>query len=236
MASGTVSHPHGSWHSHGTSTDQPACSSPDARADLPAHPLRIGIAGPIGSGKTTLMIELVKLLGADGLTCGVVTNDVYTTVDADIVTRSGALPVERIVGVATGGCPHAAIRDDVSVNDAAVTDLVARQPEIDVVFLESGGDNLTATFSRELVHRWICVIDVGAGDKIPSKGGPGITESDLVVVNKSDIAEQVGASVAVFERDLGAARGDLPYLVTSTREPASIARAAALVGGWVPAA
>lgn len=235
MVNGTGSPPAGSWHSHGTSTVHPGCSSPEIGADLPARPLRVGIAGPIGSGKTTLMIELVRLLDAAGLTCGVVTNDVYTTVDAEIVTRSGVLPRERIVGVATGGCPHAAIRDDVSVNDAAVIDLVARQPELDVVFLESGGDNLTATFSRELVHRWICVIDVGAGDKIPSKGGPGITESDLVVVNKSDIADQVGASVAVFERDLTAARGDLPYLVTSTKVPTSIARAASLVGGWVPA-
>lgn len=178
------------------------------------------------------MIELVRRLDAQGIACGVVTNDVYTTVDADIVTRSGVLPSARIVGVATGGCPHAAIRDDVSVNDAAVTALVDRQPGLDVVFIESGGDNLTATFSRELVHRWICVIDVGAGDKIPSKGGPGITDSDLVVVNKSDIAEQVGASVAVFERDLVAARGDLPHVVTSTRDPASLAAVAGIVGSW----
>ncbi len=180
------------------------------------------------------MIELVRMLGDRGIQCGVVTNDVYTTVDADIVTRSGVLPRERIVGVATGGCPHTAIRDDVSVNDAAVAGLVDRQPDLDVVFLESGGDNLTATFSRELVHRWICVIDVGAGDKIPSKGGPGITDSDLVVVNKSDIAEQVGASVAVFERDLIAARGSAPYAVTSIRDPASIERVADLVAAWVP--
>ncbi|WP_097195860.1 urease accessory protein UreG [Blastococcus aggregatus] len=230
MGIGTASHHHGSSHSHGTSTGHPACSSPET--EPPARPLRIGIAGPIGSGKTTLMIELVRRLAADGIACGVVTNDVYTTVDADIVTRSGVLPTERIVGVATGGCPHAAIRDDVSVNDAAVTGLVAREPGLDVVFIESGGDNLTATFSRELVHRWICVIDVGAGDKIPSKGGPGITESDLVVVNKSDIADQVGASVAIFRRDLDAARGELPYAVTSTRDDASMASVAGLVGAW----
>jgi urease accessory protein len=235
MGSGMHSHPDGSWHRHDTSTGRPGCSSPDPAAELPARPLRVGIAGPIGSGKTTLMIELVRVLGAEGIRCGVVTNDVYTTVDADIVTRSGVLPQELIVGAATGGCPHAAIRDDVSVNDAAVTGLVDRRPGLDVVFLESGGDNLTATFSRELVHRWICVIDVGAGDKISSKGGPGITDSDLVVVNKSDIAEQVGASVAVFERDLAAARGADPFVVASNRDPDSIKGVAGLVASWMPA-
>jgi len=192
----------------------------------------VGIAGPIGSGKTTVLIALVRILTEAGLSCAVVTNDVYTTVDADIVTRAGVLPPDRIVGVATGGCPHTAIRDDVSVNDAAVLGLVGRQPGLDVVFIESGGDNLTVAFSRELVHRWICVIDVGAGDKIPSKGGPGITDSDLLLVNKADIADQVRASLAVFRRDLSAARPQRPFLFTSDLDPASLARAAAVVTAW----
>jgi urease accessory protein len=162
----------------------------------------------------------------------VVTNDIYTTVDADIVKRAAVLPNDRVVGVATGGCPHTAIRDDISVNDSAVLNLVQQQPQVEVVFIESGGDNLTATFSRELVHRWICVIDVGAGDKIPSKRGPGITDSDLVVVNKADLAGHVGASLDVFDRDLKAAREDSPYLFTSNRDALSLARAAEVVIGW----
>jgi urease accessory protein len=162
----------------------------------------------------------------------VITNDIYTTVDADIVKRAEVLPSDLVVGVATGGCPHTAIRDDISVNDSAVSSLVSQQPQIEVVFIESGGDNLTATFSRELVHRWICVIDVGAGDKIPSKRGPGITDSDLVVVNKSDLAGHVGASLDIFDRDLKLAREDDPYLFTSNRDPQSLARAADVVIGW----
>ena len=192
----------------------------------------MGIAGPIGSGKTTVMIELVRLLSGEGVSCGVVTNDVYTTVDAQIVMRAGVLPGDRIVGVATGGCPHTAIRDDVSINDDAVQRLLERHPRLDVVFIESGGDNLTTTFSRELVHRWICVIDVGAGDKIPSKGGPGITDSDLLLVNKADIAEQVDASLDIFRRDLATARPDLPYLLTSKRDGNSLVRAKSVVAGW----
>jgi urease accessory protein len=181
------------------------------------------------------MIELVRSLGRHGMACGVVTNDIYTTVDADIVRRSQVLPDDHVVGVATGGCPHAAIRDDISVNESAVLDLVKSQPHLDVVFIESGGDNLTATFSRELVHRWICVIDVGAGDKIPSKRGLGITDSDLLVVNKSDIAHHVGASLAVFDRELTAARDTAPFLFTSNRDALSLARAAALVMEWASA-
>lgn len=227
---GTGSAHSGSWHRHDTSPRGDASSSPEHSP--PARPLRVGIAGPIGSGKTTVLIELVRLLARQGLECGVVTNDVYTTVDAQIVTRSGVLPEDRIVGVATGGCPHTAIRDDVSVNDDAVTALAERLPSLDLVFVESGGDNLTATFSSELVHRWICVIDVGGGDKIPSKGGPGITESDLVLVNKSDIAEQVGASLQVFRRDLAAVRPQRPFLVTSVRDEGSLVEAAAVVSTW----
>jgi urease accessory protein len=178
------------------------------------------------------MIELVRSLGKKGIACGVVTNDIYTTVDADIVKRAEVLPNDRVVGVATGGCPHTAIRDDISINDSAVLNLVEQQPQVEVVFIESGGDNLTATFSRELVHRWICVIDVGAGDKIPSKRGPGITDSDLVVVNKADLAGHVGASLDVFDRDLKEARDDGPYLFTSNRDALSLARAAEVVIGW----
>jgi urease accessory protein len=194
--------------------------------------LRVGLAGPIGSGKTTLLIELVRSLGENGIACGVVTNDIYTTVDADIVKRAEVLPTDRVLGVATGGCPHTAIRDDISVNDSAVFSLLEQHPQVEVVFIESGGDNLTATFSRELVHRWICVIDVGAGDKIPSKRGPGITDSDLVVVNKADLAGHVGASLDVFDRDLRAAREEGPYLFTSNRDAKSLARAAEVVIGW----
>ncbi len=193
----------------------------------------MGIAGPIGSGKTTLLIELVRLAQAEGFQCAVVTNDVYTTVDAEIVARSGVIETDRLVGIATGGCPHTAIRDDVTVNDEAVIDLVHRHPDTNIAFIESGGDNLTITFSRELVHRWICVIDVGAGDKIPSKGGPGITDSDLLVVNKIDIADQVHASLHVFERDLSSARGEKPFAMVTDRRPESTKYVFSVVRGWV---
>lgn len=168
-----------------------------------------------------------------GLTCAAVTNDVYTTVDADIVARSGVLEAARLVGIATGGCPHTAIRDDVTVNDAAVLDLATGHPEVDLVFIESGGDNLTTTFSRELVHKWICVIDVSAGDKIPSKGGPGITDSDALVVNKIDIAEQVNASLEIFDRDLRSARGDKPYVLATITDPSTVEQLFKIVHAWV---
>jgi urease accessory protein len=226
-----VSPPVGSSHRHDTREHHHPSSS-RRRRELPTRPFRIGIAGPIGAGKTTLLIELVRRLGAE-MSCAVITNDVYSTVDAELVSRAMVLPEDRIRGVATGGCPHTAIRDDVSVNDAAALEMASKHPELQALFIESGGDNLTTCFSRELIHKWICVIDVGAGDKIPSKGGPGITDSDLLVVNKADIAAQVSASLDVFQRDLGQIRPGLPFLFTSNRDPESLSRLADAVRDWV---
>ena len=161
----------------------------------PASPLRIGIGGPVGSGKTALTLALCRAL-RDRLSIAVVTNDIYTREDAEFLARHEALPAGRIVGVETGGCPHTAIREDASMNLTAVADLQSRFSDLDVVFIESGGDNLSATFSPELSDLTIYVIDVSAGDKIPRKGGPGITRSDLLVINKTDLAPQVGASLS----------------------------------------
>ena len=166
----------------------------------PHGPLRVGIGGPVGSGKTALVDRLCKHMRAR-YRLAVVTNDIYTKEDAQFLTRAGALPPERIMGVETGGCPHTAIREDASINLAAVAELNARFPALDLVFIESGGDNLAATFSPELADLTIYVIDVAAGDKIPRKGGPGITRSDLLVINKIDLAPFVGASLEVMERD-----------------------------------
>lgn len=178
----------------------------------PTHgPLRVGIGGPVGSGKTALLDALCKTL-RERLCVAAITNDIYTREDAEFLTRSGALPAERILGVETGGCPHTAIREDASINLAAVAEMAARFPELDVVFIESGGDNLAATFSPELADITIYVIDVSAGDKIPRKGGPGITRSDLLVINKIDLAPLVGASLEVMERDARRMRGARPFL------------------------
>ena len=174
-------------------------------------PLRVGIGGPVGSGKTALLDALCKTL-RERLCVAAITNDIYTREDAEFLTRSGALPAERILGVETGGCPHTAIREDASINLAAVAEMAARFPELDVVFIESGGDNLAATFSPELADITIYVIDVSAGDKIPRKGGPGITRSDLLVINKIDLAPLVGASLEVMERDARRMRGARPFL------------------------
>jgi len=182
-----------------------------------AGPLRVGIGGPVGSGKTALTDGLCKRL-RDSFEIAVVTNDIYTREDADFLTRSGALPPERIAGVETGGCPHTAIREDASINLAAIDDLAARFPALDLVIVESGGDNLAATFSPELADITIYVIDVSAGDKIPRKGGPGITRSDLLVINKTDLAPHVGASLEVMERDAKKMRGERPFVFTSLRE------------------
>jgi urease accessory protein len=179
-------------------------------------PLRIGIGGPVGSGKTALMDALCKRL-RDDYDIAAITNDIYTREDAEFLTRSGALPAERIVGVETGGCPHTAIREDASINLAAVADLRARYPALDVVLIESGGDNLAATFSPELADLTIYVIDVSAGDKIPRKGGPGITRSDLLVINKIDLAPLVGASLDVMDRDARKMRGQRPFVFTNMR-------------------
>jgi urease accessory protein len=176
--------------------------------------LRVGIGGPVGSGKTALVAALCRALAGE-LAIAVVTNDIYTTEDADFLRRAGVLPDERIRAVQTGACPHTAIRDDISANLDAVEQLEADHPGLELILVESGGDNLTATFSYGLVHRQIFVIDVAGGDKVPRKGGPGITRSDLLVINKTDLAPLVGADLAVMARDAGAVRGDRPTLFTS---------------------
>ena len=190
--------------------------------NTPTHgPLRVGIGGPVGSGKTALLDALCKTL-RERLCVAAITNDIYTREDAEFLTRSGALPAERILGVETGGCPHTAIREDASINLAAVAEMAARFPELDVVFIESGGDNLAATFSPELADITIYVIDVSAGDKIPRKGGPGITRSDLLVINKIDLAPLVGASLEVMERDARRMRGARPFLFTELKAGAGV--------------
>lgn len=178
--------------------------------------LRVGIGGPVGSGKTALVERLCKAM-RDRHSIAVVTNDIYTREDAEFLTRAEALPPERIVGVETGGCPHTAIREDASMNLAAVDALTARFPDVELIFVESGGDNLAATFSPELSDLTLYVIDVCAGDKIPRKGGPGITKSDLLVINKIDLAEHVGASLEVMERDARRMRGERPFVFTDLR-------------------
>lgn len=176
-------------------------------------PVRIGVGGPVGSGKTALIEKLCKAL-RDEYEIAVVTNDIFTLEDAMILTRAEALPADRIIGVETGGCPHTAVREDISMNLDAIDELTSRFDNLDLLFVESGGDNLAATFSPELVDGLIFVIDVGEGEKIPRKGGPGITKSDLLVINKIDIAEYVHASLEVMDRDTKAQRGDKPYVFT----------------------
>jgi len=182
----------------------------------PHGPLRVGVGGPVGSGKTALMDALCKEL-RDRYEIAAITNDIYTKWDAEYLVRSGALPAERIEGVETGGCPHTAIREDASINLAAVAEMQKKFPALDLVLIESGGDNLAATFSPELADLTIYVIDVAAGDKIPSKGGPGITRSDLLVINKVDLAPHVGASLSVMERDAKRMRGTRPFVFSNLR-------------------
>ncbi len=184
-------------------------------------PLRVGIGGPVGSGKTALMDALCKRL-RERYRIAAITNDIYTQEDAQFLTRSGALAPERILGVETGGCPHTAIREDASINLAAVDEMCARFPDLQLVFIESGGDNLAATFSPELADITIYVIDVAAGDKIPRKGGPGITRSDLLVINKIDLAPQVGASLEVMDRDARTMRGSRPFVFTNLKAGSGI--------------
>jgi urease accessory protein len=174
----------------------------------------MGVGGPVGSGKTALVEALCRQL-RDRYRLGVVTNDIFTKEDAEFLTRRGVLPSERIIGVETGGCPHTAIREDASHNQDAIDELMARIPGVNLLFVESGGDNLAATFSPELVDHVIYVIDVAAGDKIPRKGGPGITRSDLLVINKVDLAPHVGADLAVMACDSRKMRGDLPFVFTN---------------------
>jgi urease accessory protein len=202
----------------------------------PGWPVRIGIGGPVGSGKTALVAALCRTLtlptaDAPPVDLAVVTNDIYTTEDADFLRRNGVLPDERIRAVATGCCPHTAIRDDINANLDAVEDLEAAFPGLDLVLVESGGDNLTATFSHGLVDQQMFVLDVAGGDKVPRKGGPGVTRSDLLVINKTDLAERVGADLQVMARDAAAARGARPVVFTSLTEDPS----ATPVAAWVRA-
>ncbi|APH55490.1 Urease accessory protein ureG [Granulibacter bethesdensis] len=205
-------------------------------SDRSTHgPFRVGIGGPVGSGKTALTDRLCKTL-RDSYNIAVITNDIYTREDAEFLTRSGALAPERIVGVETGGCPHTAIREDASINLAAVRDLSQRFPGLDILFIESGGDNLAATFSPELADLTLYVIDVSAGDKIPRKGGPGITRSDLLVINKIDLAPLVGADLGVMDRDAHKMRGTRPFLFTNLKDQQGVQEIADFIlqsGGFV---
>ena len=186
-----------------------------------AKPLKIGIGGPVGSGKTAL-VERLCLMMRGSYEIAVITNDIYTREDAEFLMRRNVLPIERIVGVETGGCPHTAIREDASVNLEAVGNLTTRFPNLDLLFIESGGDNLAATFSPDLADVTIYVIDVAGGDKIPAKGGPGISRADLLVINKIDLAPHVGADLERMRRDAAAARGTRPFLFTDLRHGVGI--------------
>src|ERR671922_432245 len=194
-----------------------------------AHgPLRVGVGGPVGSGKTALMDALCRELRAR-YEIAAITNDIYTKWDAEYLVRSGALSPERIAGVETGGCPHTAIREDASINLAAVAEMRAKFPDLDLVLIESGGDNLAATFSPELADLTIYVIDVAAGEKIPRKGGPGITRSDLLVINKIDLAPLVGANLEVMDRDARKMRGQRPFLFSNLKENKGVDDIAAFI-------
>jgi urease accessory protein len=197
-------------------------------ARLATQALRVGVGGPVGSGKTALVQRLCESM-RERHQIAVVTNDIYTKEDAQFLVRARALPEERIVGVETGGCPHTAIREDASINLSAVDDLIERFPGLQVVIVESGGDNLSATFSPELSDLTLYVIDVAAGDKIPRKGGPGITKSDLLVINKIDLAPMVGASLEVMERDTKRMRGDRPFVFTNLKTGQGLDRVIAFI-------
>ncbi len=202
----------------------------------PHGPLRVGIGGPVGSGKTALMDALCKRLRGR-YDIAAITNDIYTREDAEFLTRAGSLPPERIMGIETGGCPHTAIREDASINLAGIAEMRRRFPALDAILIESGGDNLAATFSPELADLTIYVIDVSAGDKIPRKGGPGITRSDLLVINKTDLAPHVGADLQVMDRDARQMRGERPFVFASIRHGEGVDEVAAFVeraGGLLP--
>ncbi|MEO1774893.1 MAG: urease accessory protein UreG [Pseudomonadota bacterium] len=208
--------------------ETPPAEAVTPRAKSPNGPLRVGIGGPVGAGKTTLTVALCQHL-RDRYSLAAITNDIYTREDAEFLMRAQALPLERIVGVETGGCPHTAIREDVSINLSAVADLRQRFDDLDIILIESGGDNLAATFSPELADVTLYVIDVSAGDKIPRKGGPGITRSDLLIINKTDIAEMVGASLEVMDRDSKMMRKERPYIFTNLRNHDGVAAIADLI-------
>lgn len=190
--------------------------------------IKIGVAGPVGAGKTALIERLTRQL-ANRYSVAVITNDIYTKEDAEFLTKNSLLPPERIMGVETGGCPHTAIREDASMNLEAVDEMVARFPDVQIVFIESGGDNLSATFSPDLADVTIFVIDVAQGEKIPRKGGPGITRSDLLVINKTDLAVHVGASLAVMEKDAKKMRGGQPFVFTNLMKDENLDS----VIGWI---
>ena len=194
----------------------------------PNGPLRVGIGGPVGAGKTTLTARLCVAM-RDRYSVAAISNDIYTTEDAEALVRMQALPSDRIMGVETGGCPHTAIREDASINLAAIAEMRARHPDLDVVFIESGGDNLAATFSPELADVTLYVIDVAAGEEIPRKGGPAITRSDLLVINKTDLAPHVGASLDVMERDARRMRGERPFVFTDLKGSSDVAAVVAAV-------
>jgi urease accessory protein len=223
---GHVHGPDDAPHTHPDPSVDPHPSVPRA-----GRPLRIGIGGPVGSGKTALVAALCHALTGD-LSVAVVTNDIYTTEDADFLLRNAVMPAERVRAVETGCCPHTAIRDDIAANLDAVEDLERSLEPLDLVLVESGGDNLTATFSRGLVDRQIFVVDVAGGDKVPRKGGPGVTSADLLVINKTDLAPLVGADLDVMARDAAARRGELPTVFLSLVED----RAATAVAAWVRSA
>ncbi|MCW5674273.1 MAG: urease accessory protein UreG [Xanthobacteraceae bacterium] len=191
-------------------------------------PLRVGIGGPVGSGKTMLMERLCETFRERYDLCAI-TNDIYTKEDAEILTRTGVIPAERIMGVETGGCPHTAIREDASINLRAISEMRGKFPDLDLVLVESGGDNLAATFSPELADLTIYVIDVSAGEKIPRKGGPGITRSDLLVINKIDLAPLVGASLEVMDRDSKRMRGERPFVFTNLKAGQGVERIAGFI-------
>ncbi len=193
-------------------------------------PLRIGIGGPVGAGKTTLTARLAEAL-KDSVSLGVITNDIYTQEDAEALMRMQILPADRVIGVETGGCPHTAIREDASINLAAVAKMVERHPEVEVVLIESGGDNLSATFSPELADLTLYVIDVAAGEEIPRKGGPAITKSDVLIINKTDLAPHVGADLGVMDRDAKRMRGEKPFVFTQLRHGKGVAEVVDLIAG-----
>lgn len=197
------------------------------------NPLRVGVAGPVGSGKTALVDALCKAM-RDRYELAVVTNDIYTQEDAQFLVRSQALTADRIMGVETGGCPHTAIREDASINVAAIEALEHRFPTLDIVFVESGGDNLAATFSPELVDVTLYVIDVAGGDKIPRKGGPGITKSDLLVINKTDLAPYVGADLEVMNRDTLTMRGQKPFVFTNLKAQEGLGQVQGFIVQYLP--
>lgn len=204
----------------------------------PHGPLRIGIGGPVGAGKTTLTANLCKALSGK-YSIGAITNDIYTQEDAEALMRMQILPQDRIIGVETGGCPHTAIREDASINLAAVDEMRKRHPDLEIVLIESGGDNLSATFSPELADLTLYVIDVAAGEEIPRKGGPAITKSDVLIINKTDLAPYVGASLEVMERDATRMRAGRPFVFASLRHGKGVDQVIALIeqiGGLVPVA